>query len=179
MIVDDIIYFADNLFSDGIVAQAADIAVARGAAYFSSAGNDARLSYESAWRETAVATSGGFDLFRLSHPKGAPQAFSRQDVNSTAGTCQTLSRGPFIYSTDSLGATEGGSSGSPVLNTNGQVVGQLYGACGTNLNNVCDSASNRTVDGAMASYYPNVDEFLDPRPLASRWFLAFAHKGAS
>ena len=112
---------------------------------------------------TAIATSGGFDLFRLSHPKGSPQAFSRQDVNSTAGTCTTLPRGAFIYSTDSLGATEGGSSGSPVLNTAGQVVGQLYGACGTNLNDVCDSAKNRTVDGALAHYYASVDEFLDPQ----------------
>ena len=111
---------------------------------------------------TAVSGTSGFDLFRLSHPKGAPQAFSRQDVNTTAGTCQTLPRGAFIYSTDSSGATEGGSSGSPVLNTAGQVVGQLYGACGTNLNNVCDSASNRTVDGAMASYYPNVSAYLNP-----------------
>ncbi len=54
VIVDDVIYFAENMFSDGIIAQAADEAVARGAAYFSSAGNDARLSYESAYREVIV-----------------------------------------------------------------------------------------------------------------------------
>ena len=115
------------------------------------------------FNSSPVATTGGLDLFRVSHPSGAPQSFSRGDVNSTAGTCQTLSRGPFIYSTDNNGATEGGSSGSPVLNTAGQVVGQLYGACGTNLNDECDHASNRTVDGALAHYYPNVDDFLDPQ----------------
>ena len=55
VIVDDVIYFAENMFSDGIIAQAADQAVARGAAYFSSAGNQARLSYESEYREVPVA----------------------------------------------------------------------------------------------------------------------------
>lgn len=110
----------------------------------------------------AVANSSGLDLFRISHPQGAPQSFSTQDVNTTAGTCQTLPRGAFIYSTDSDGATEGGSSGSPVVNASGLVVGQLYGACGTNLNDVCDSGSNRTVDGALAAYYPNVSAYLAP-----------------
>jgi subtilisin family serine protease len=62
VIVDDVIYFAENMFSDGIIAQAADRAVAQGAAYFSSAGNDARLSYESAYREMNVASGGGGSL---------------------------------------------------------------------------------------------------------------------
>ena len=33
-------------------------------------------------------------------------------------------------------------------------------ACGYNLNDVCDSASNATVDGAFASYYSQVAPFL-------------------
>jgi NS3 serine protease len=71
-----------------------------------------------------------------------------------------LPRGTFIYSRDITGATEGGSSGSPVLNASGQIVGQLYGACGFNLNDVCDAASNATVDGAFAGYYSQVSSFL-------------------
>ncbi|MFL6549091.1 MAG: S8 family peptidase [Povalibacter sp.] len=58
IIVDDVIYYAENMFSDGIAAQAADLAVADGAAYFSSAGNQARLSYEQAYREVVVPTNG-------------------------------------------------------------------------------------------------------------------------
>ncbi len=47
IVVDDIIYFAEPMFQDGIVAQAADAAFAAGSLYFSSAGNQERQSYES------------------------------------------------------------------------------------------------------------------------------------
>jgi subtilisin family serine protease len=50
VIVDDIIYFAEPMFEDGIIAQAVDDVFADGVAYFSSAGNDARQSYESRFR---------------------------------------------------------------------------------------------------------------------------------
>ena len=61
-----------------------------------------------------------------------------------------------------VGATEGGSSGSPVVNSSGQIVGQLSGACGTNLNDNCDAVNNATVDGAFAAYFGDVEQFLDP-----------------
>ena len=50
VIVDDIIYFAEPMFEDGIIAQAVDDVHGDGVAYFSSAGNDARQSYESRFR---------------------------------------------------------------------------------------------------------------------------------
>lgn len=114
------------------------------------------------WTSAAVANSNGTQLYRISHPKGAPQAYSQHNVSTSKGTCASWPRGAWIYEQDITGATEGGSSGSPVVNGSGQVVGQLSGACGTNPSNPCASSSNATVDGAFANYFSNVDDLLDP-----------------
>ncbi len=82
VIVDDVIYFAENMFSDGIIAQAADLAVARGAAYFSSAGNQARLSYESEYREVPIGINGGGNA----NGNGAPFILPVQDFDTGSGT---------------------------------------------------------------------------------------------
>ena len=63
VIVDDIGYFAEPMFQDGIIAQAVDTVVGQGAAYFSAAGNDARQSYESGFRAGTVFTDGQFPNF--------------------------------------------------------------------------------------------------------------------
>lgn len=114
------------------------------------------------WTSAPVAYSNGADLYRISHPMGAPQAYSYHQVDTSAGVCSSWPRGDWIYSRDIVGATEGGSSGSPVVNSSGQVVGQLSGGCGTNVGDVCDSENNATVDGAFAAYFANVSQWLDP-----------------
>ncbi len=108
-----------------------------------------------------MANSSGTNLYRVSHPAGSPQAYSEQEVNTTAGTCGTLPRGDFIYSDATLADTEGGSSGSPVVNGSAQVVGQLYGACGSSPSTTCDN-DDRTVDGAFAVTFSSVSQWLDP-----------------
>ncbi|MFU8832881.1 MAG: trypsin-like serine peptidase, partial [Wenzhouxiangella sp.] len=114
------------------------------------------------WTSSEVAFTLGHELFRISHPGGAPQAFSSHVIDTGAPICSSWPRGPWIYSDDVIGATEGGSSGSPVLNASGQVVGILSGACGFNVNEVCDSESNATVDGALAHFFDDVSEWLAP-----------------
>lgn len=114
------------------------------------------------WNSAPVAFADGTDLFRISHPGGAPQSFSQHDVDANAGTCTAWPRGDRIYSRDVTGATEGGSSGSPVVNSAGEIVGQLSGACGTNLSDNCDAVNNATVDGAFAAYFSTVEPFLNP-----------------
>ncbi|MBI2215515.1 MAG: trypsin-like peptidase domain-containing protein [Acidobacteria bacterium] len=114
------------------------------------------------WSSAEIAFTNNAPLYRISHPKGAPQSYSEQVVDTSKGVCRSWPRGNWIYSRDTLGATEGGSSGSPVVNGSGQLVGQLSGACGTNVNDVCDSAKNATVDGAFAAYYPGIAAILGP-----------------
>ena len=54
VITDDIIYFAEPMFQDGVVAQAVDQVKARGVSYFSAAQNDGRRSYESPFRPSGL-----------------------------------------------------------------------------------------------------------------------------
>jgi hypothetical protein len=54
VIVDSVLYFAEPMFQDGIIAQAVDTVVAGGSAYFSSAGNQARTAYQSAFRNSGT-----------------------------------------------------------------------------------------------------------------------------
>jgi hypothetical protein len=118
-------------------------------------------SYFMGWTTDPMAYADGTHLFRISHPSGEAQAYSEHIVDSEYIECGTLPIGEFIYSKDVVGATEGGSSGSPVMNMSGQIVGQLYGACGYTLE-ICDFEENRTVDGAFAFYFDSVKPWLDP-----------------
>ncbi|MEP6884865.1 MAG: S8 family serine peptidase [Gammaproteobacteria bacterium] len=52
VIVDDVLYYDEPMFQDGIVAQAVDMVKKHGVAYFSSAGNEARQSYEAPFRHS-------------------------------------------------------------------------------------------------------------------------------
>ena len=117
------------------------------------------------WTSAPVANTNNAQLYRISNPNFGPQVYSQHAVSTSAGTCTGWPRGERIYSHDNTGATDGGSSGSPVLNASSQVVGQLSGACGTNPSDACAGGpgeANATVDGAFAYYYSTVQPILNP-----------------
>ncbi|MDK2973544.1 MAG: lysyl endopeptidase [Candidatus Sumerlaeota bacterium] len=114
--------------------------------------------------DTAPAAN-GFQIYRISHPLGAAQHYNQLTVDTTWAACAGISRPSFIYSRDIVGATAGGSSGSPIMDSTGLVVGQQYGVCPNTIgdpNDFCDDVNNRIVDGAFSATYPNIRQFLDP-----------------
>ncbi len=61
IIVDDVVYYTEPFFQDGIIAQAVDDVVTnRGVSYFSSAGNQATNAYESTVIQTLPAANGAW-----------------------------------------------------------------------------------------------------------------------
>ena len=117
------------------------------------------------WNSAPVANTNGANLYRVSNPNFGTQVYSEHNVDSGVGTCAGWPRGERIYSRDIVGAIDGGSSGSPIANASGQIVGQLSGTCGTNPSQVCSSGpgeANATVDGAFAFYFSLVQPFLNP-----------------
>jgi hypothetical protein len=59
VIADDVGYFDEPFFQDGLVAQAVDAVEAHGVAYFSAAGNDSDLSYQNTAPSFATVSSSG------------------------------------------------------------------------------------------------------------------------
>ncbi len=112
------------------------------------------------WDAAAVANN--TQLFRISHPLGSSQAFSRSTLKTSGvPTCGGAPRPRFLYAQLTDGATFGGSSGAPVILASGQIVGQLTGGCGPDPDEGCDY-SNSEIDGAFSATFPAISSFLSP-----------------
>ena len=136
VIVEDIFYFDEPMFQDGIIAQAVDTVVSQGVAFFSAAGNDARQSYESAFRPGPTLGNGSIPsapaaphfFGGVAHnfaPSGPADVMQRITIPS--GSTLTI-----VLQWDSPFVSVSGGAGSPndldiyVLNAAGtQVVGGI------------------------------------------------------
>ncbi|MDJ0839676.1 MAG: trypsin-like peptidase domain-containing protein [Acidobacteriota bacterium] len=108
------------------------------------------------WTTAATYDNDGDILYRVSHPKGSPQSYSTHTVDSGWSSSTA-----WIFSELNVGTTEGGSSGSPLLNANQKVVGQLRGASYTNENyDLCVNQYFRFKDGAFSHYWNSVKAYL-------------------
>jgi len=87
VIVDDVFYFGEPMFQDGVIAQAVDAAVANGSAYFSSAGNAAAASYEATFVNSGVT---GPNTGRLHDFDPGPGTVTAQALTVPVGTTFTL-----------------------------------------------------------------------------------------
>ena len=120
------------------------------------------------WDATNATLPSGMVLHRLSHP--APdsyfdlrsQQYTRYQVR-TGGQRKLCGVGYFPdqntddptlfhHSGYTQGGTFGGSSGAPIMTGDGQVVGQLFGACGPNPDDGC-SSDNDELDGNFANTF--------------------------
>lgn len=109
VIVDDVIYFAEPMFQDGIIAQAVDDVVADGSAYFSSAGNQSRQSYEAPFNPSGIPVSIGGSPAGEAHdfnPGAGVDIF--QQITLPANTTLIVS-----FQWDSPYFSVSGGSGSP------------------------------------------------------------------
>jgi hypothetical protein len=119
------------------------------------------------WTTDRSTVAAGVKIYRISHPAPSgfgpqPQQYSSTLITSTGPRCG-LSTTNFIFSVNDVGGTYGGSSGSPVMLSNGQIVGQLFGGCapaGHDPQAGCDSAV-LNVDGSFATSYTVLQPFLN------------------
>lgn len=77
VIADDVMYFAEPFFQDGIIAQAVDYVKAQGVTYFSSAGNESIRSYESDYHPSTFEAlgAGNGTAHNFSGPGDPPRYF--------------------------------------------------------------------------------------------------------
>jgi hypothetical protein len=103
----------------------------------------------------------GAQLFRLHHPAGLPLSYTRHTRITPFYVCSDVPPTHFLHTVQNIGATRGGSSGSPLMNRRMQIVGQLFGACGTNPFDICANDFSDTIDGRFTRTFPSIQHLIN------------------
>lgn len=90
VIVDDVIFFAEPMFQDGIIAQAADEVARLGVPYYSSNGNRARAAHESDFRPTAGSPGGVAGTWHDFDPGAGVDLLQTVSIPPSGGLNQTV-----------------------------------------------------------------------------------------
>ncbi len=97
-------------------------------------------------------------VFGIHHPGGSYKRFSGGFLPTLAFSPCTFALSNYLYLHWTSGTTEGGSSGSPLFDSNWRIVGQCYGACGSIGCNNRDQWS--AVYGRFDVTYPYISSYL-------------------
>lgn len=104
----------------------------------------------------------------IHHPSGSWKriSFGNRTDDRTANVSGEIALGSQYYRVSwSQGKTEGGSSGSPLLNSQGEILGTLtYGPIPPPGGNVCDIDPEVAGYGRFANAYPAVRDYLEDGP---------------
>lgn len=136
------------------------------------------------WDASDFSKATGTATFRLHHPRGAPQSFSRAVIKVISPGASCLNPQPFenwIFSDETIGGTVGGSSGSPVCLESGQVIGQLFGQCfpASFPEPPLCTTDITTADGSLHATFPSISDFLQNTNTAPALQLVPASQMAS
>ncbi len=111
------------------------------------------------WHSADYSDNDGETLYRVSHPNHYPQSYAEHEVDTSISICYSNTRPTYIYTRHTLGYTEGGSSGSALVNSSAQIVGHDRGRCS-------DQTCNDTLavrDGHFRyAYFDKLRPFLYP-----------------
>ncbi len=102
IIVDDVFYYAEPMFQDGVIAQAVDTVDAAGIPYFSSAGNNGREAYEAAFVGSSLPGPIGGELHDFDPGAGVD---TRLEIQQSANTTYIMQwQDPFFSVSGAPGA---------------------------------------------------------------------------
>jgi hypothetical protein len=159
VIVDDVSYFDEPFFQNGVVAQAIQTVEAEGVTYVTAAGNDANNGYQAAWTPIS-GTYGGQELSDAESFGGRLVQTVSIDTEETGGAFPLLLEWNQAYGTVSASTAD---LEMLVFNSNGQLVGTATNTSSGEPTNPWleyDFTQTGTYYIAIENLHPNTDPGL-------------------